>query len=100
MFNGVATFSGAPPYPYLVITEIMNQPGLVADDSEIESTITVRVDIFGTATLSTIAGHVDRIMKAIGYTRNFAADTDEILDTGEKIFHKTLSFSGNFTFAI
>jgi hypothetical protein len=98
MFNSVATFTGTPTYPYLTYTEIYNAPALVADDTEIESEITVRVDIFGTSTLSTIAGHVDRVMKAISYTRNYSIDNDEVLETGEKIFHKTMSFSGTFTF--
>jgi len=98
MFNGVAVFATVPVYPYLVFSEIANIPALSADDEEIESEVTVRVDIYGTATLSTIAGHVDRIIKAVGYTRNFAADNDEVATTGEKIFHKTMSYSGTFTF--
>lgn len=98
MFSSVADFTGMPIYPYLTFFELANIPALQADDEEIESEISVRVDIWGTATLSTIAGHVDRIMKTIGYTRNYAMDNDEVLDTGAVIRHKTLSFSGTFTF--
>ena len=99
MFSSAAVFnipSGADPY--LTFFELANIPALEADDEEVESEITVRIDIWGTSTLSTIAGHVDRIMKTIDYCRNYSMDNDEILGTGEKIYHKSMSFSGTFTF--
>ena len=99
MFSSVAGFTGTPIYPYLTFFELMNSPSMFADDSEEESEITIRVDLWGTASLSTIASHVDRILKAIGFGRNWAIDNDEVLDTGERIFHKSMSFSGIFTFA-
>jgi hypothetical protein len=98
MASSVAAFTGTPEYPYLTFFEMANQPALVADDDEAESEISVRVDIWGKATLSTIASHVDRIMKANGYTRNYSMDNDEVLETGERIYHKSMSFSGTFTF--
>ena len=98
MFSSIAAFTTTPAYPYLTFFELANSPALQADDDEIESLITVRVDLWGGASLSTIAGHVDRIMKTIMFGRNYSIDSDEILDTGEKIFHKSMSFSGTFTF--
>lgn len=97
MFDGVAMFAGAPTYPYLTYEEIGNIEGLQADDTEIESEVTFRFNIYGTASLSTIAGHVNRVLKSIGFTRNFAMDQDETLDTGVIIKHKIMSYSGNFT---
>ena len=98
MASSTIGFTGEPTYPYLTFFELANQPALVADDDEIESEITIRIDLWGTATLSTIAGHVDRILKTIGYTRNYSTDNDEVLETGVKVFHKSMSFSGTFTF--
>jgi hypothetical protein len=99
MFSSTAEFTGTPVYPYLTFFELINTPALDADDIECESEVTIRIDIWGTLTLSTIAGHIDRIMKTIGYGRNYSTDNDEVLDTGIKIFHKSMSFSGTFTFA-
>ena len=99
MFSSIAAFTTTPAYPYLTFFELANNPGMFADDIEEESEITIRVDIWGTGSLSTIAGHVDRVMKTIGFGRNWANDNDEILETGERIYHKSMSFSGTFTFA-
>ena len=98
MFSSVAAFATTPTYPYLTFFVLANSPSMFADDSEEESSITIRVDLWGTASLSVIMGHVDRILKTIGYGRNYAMDNDEVLDTGERVFHKSLSFSGTFTF--
>ena len=98
MFSSIATFTTTPTYPYLTFFVLADSPGMFADDDEIESEITIRVDLWGTASLSIIASHVDRILKTIGYGRNYAMDNDEVLDTGERVFHKSLSFSGTFTF--
>lgn len=97
MFDGIAIFSGAPVYPYMTYEEIANIEALHADDEEIESEVTFRIHIWGTASLSTLAGHVDRIMKTIGFGRNYANDQDEQLDTGQIIKHKIMSYSGTFT---
>jgi hypothetical protein len=97
MFDGIADFSGTPIYPYLTYEELNNSEGLRADNDEVESEVTFRIHLWGTASLSTIAGHVNRIMQAAGYGRNYAQDMDEILDDGTKIKHKIMSFTGNFT---
>ena len=98
MFSSIAAFTTTPTYPYLTFFVLADSPGMFADDDEIESEITIRVDLWGTASLSVIASHVDRIMKTIGYGRNYAKDNDEVLDDGTRIFHKSMSFSGTFTF--
>ena len=98
MFSSVAAFTTTPEYPYLTFFELANSPALQADDDEVESEFTIRVDLWGTASLSIIASHVDRILKTIGYGRNYAMDNDEVLDDGTRIFHKSMSFSGTFTF--
>jgi hypothetical protein len=98
MFDGVATFASAPIYPYLTFFELINMPSLFGDDEELESEIAIRLDIWGTASLSVIAGHVDRILKTINFGRNYSIDNDEVLDTGISIRHKSMSFSGIFTF--
>lgn len=98
MFDGIATFATAPVYPYLTYEELANIPAQSADDVECESAVTFRIHIWGTASLSTIAGHVDRIMKSIYFDRNYSQDQDEILDTGQIIKHKIMSFTGTFTF--
>ena len=98
MFSSVAAFTTTPTYPYLTFFVLADSSGMFADDDEIESEITIRVDLWGTASLSVIMGHVDRILKTIGYGRNYAKDNDEVLDDGTRIHHKSLSFSGTFTF--
>jgi len=98
MFSSVAAFSGTPIHPYLTFVEIMNMPEMFSDDEETESSITVRIDLWNTSSLSVIASHVDRIMKSIGFGRNWSIDNDEMLDDGTRIFHKSMSFSGTFTF--
>ena len=97
MFDGIATFSAAPVYPYLTYEELANIEALHADDVECESEVTFRIHIWGTASTSTIAGHVDRIMKSIEFGRNYSMDQDEILDTGQIIKHKIMSYSDTFT---
>jgi hypothetical protein len=97
MFDGIAVFKGPPVYPYLTYEELANIPALDADDEEIESEVTFRIHLWGTASLSTIAGHVDRIMKSIEFGRNYSMDSDEQLDTGQIIKHKIMSYSGTFT---
>ena len=99
MFSSIAAFTTTPTYPYLTFFELMNLSALQADDDEVESEVTVRVDLWGAASLSVIASHVDGIMKTIEFGRSYAMDNDEVLDTGERIFHKSLSFSGTFPFA-
>jgi hypothetical protein len=93
MFDGVASFSSAPVYPYLTYDELSNVEGHHADDEEQASEVTFRVHIWGTASLSTIAGHVDRIMHTINFGRNYAKDQDETLENGIVIKHKILSFT-------
>ena len=98
MFSSIAAFTTTPAYPYLTFFELANNPSMFADDSEEESEITIRLDIWGVASLSVIASHVDRILKTVGFGRNYCIDNDEILDTGQAIYHKSMSFSGTFTF--
>ena len=98
MFSSIAAFTTTPTYPYLTFFDLANSPSMYADDSEEESLVTIRLDLWGTASLSVIASHVDRIMKSIMFGRNWMGDNDEVMDTGERIYHKSMSFSGNFTF--
>ena len=100
MFSSIAAFTTTPAYPYLTFFELANNPSMFADDFEEESEITIRLDIWGTASLSVIASHVDRILKTVGFGRNYSIDNDEVLDTGTRIFHKSMSFSGTFTFEV
>lgn len=97
MFDGVASFAGAPIYPYITYDEIFNGEALHADDQELESELTFRVHVWGTASLSTIAGNINRIMHGIEFGRNYSMDQDEILDVGTVVKHKIMSFTGTFT---
>jgi len=97
MFDGIANFKGEAIFPYLTYEELTNNIGLTADDDEVESEVTFRIHLWGTSSLSTLAGHINRIMTAIGYTRNFSMDNNELNDDGQAIKHKILSFSGTFT---
>lgn len=97
MFDGSAVFKSTPSYPYIKYEELANIEGLQADDEELESEVTFRFHVWHTASTSTIAGHINRIVKSIGFTRNYARDQDEVLETGQVIKHKILSYSGNFT---
>lgn len=97
MFDGIANFSGAPIYPYLTYSELANIEALHADDEECESEVTFRIHLWGTASLSTLAGHVNRIMKTIGYGRNNSNDLDEKLDSGQTVKHKIMSYSTTAT---
>lgn len=96
MADGFQSPTAAQVYPYLDYYELTNIEALNADDDEIESEVTFRIDLWGTASLSIIAGHVNRIMQAIGYNRNYSNDQDERLETGTIIKHKIMSFSGTF----
>ncbi len=96
IFNGSAMFPGEPVFPYLVFEELNNGEGLHADDEEAESEVTFRVNIFGTASITTISGHVDRIMKSIGYSRNYMTEQDEALSETTIVKHAIFSFTGNF----
>jgi predicted double-glycine peptidase len=96
MFDGIAKFSSQPIFPYLCYYELNNSEGQKADDTEIESEITIRIDLYGTSSLSTIAERVDRIMKSLDFARNYFNDQDETLETGETIKHKIGSYTGNF----
>lgn len=97
MFDGIATFTTEPVYPYLTYEEIGNVEALHADDEEAESEVSFKVHLWGKASLSALAGHVDRIMHAIQFGRNYSIDQDELLDTGVVIKHKVMSYSGTFT---
>jgi hypothetical protein len=97
MADGFQSPTATQVYPYLDYYELANIEALRADDDEIESEVTFRVDLWGTASLSTIAGHVNRIMQALGYTRNYSMDQDEKLDSGKLVLHKVMSFTGTFT---
>ncbi len=96
MFDGTAVFSSEPVYPYLTYEELANIEGHHADDDEIASEVTFRVHIFSTSSLSTIAGHVIRIMHTINFGRNYAQDQDEVLENGVVIKHKIMSFTSVF----
>ena len=97
MFDGIAVFSTAPIYPYLTYEELINIEALHADDESIEDEVTFRIHLWGTASLSVMAGHIDRIMRTINFGRNYSMDSDEMLDTGIIIKHKIMSYSGTFT---
>ena len=84
-------------YPYLDYYELANIPALNADDEEAESEVTFRIDIWGKASLSVLAGHINRIMVDIGYCRNGSNDQDEKLNDGTTVKHKIMSFTGTFT---
>ena len=96
MFDGIAVFNESPEYPYITMEELGNNEEMHADDTEIESSVIFRVHIWHRSSVSAIAGHVNRIMRSIGFGRNYALDQDERLDTGEIIKHKIMSFSGTF----
>lgn len=96
IFEGSAKFNTQTVYPYIVYYELVNLEGQNADNEEIESDVTFRFDVYGTSSLSTIATHINRIIKSIGFTRNYFIDNDERLDTNQIIKHKIGSFSGNF----
>ena len=97
IFNGSADFSGDPVFPYLTFDELNNGEGQSADNDEIESEVTFRINVFGTASLTTIAGHIDRIMKALGYGRNYKQEQDEALNESTIVKHAIMSYTGNFT---
>jgi len=97
MFDGIAVFTGAPPYPYITFEELANTEDLHADDLEAESAVTFRVHVWHEASTSAIASHLNRIMHAIDFGRNYAFDQDEKLDNGQIIRHKVMSFTGVFT---
>lgn len=97
MFDGSAIFASAPLYPYITYEELANIEALHADDAECESEVTFRIHIWHTASASVIAGHVSRIMKLIDFGRNYSMDNDEILETGQVIKHKILSFSNTYS---
>lgn len=96
MFDGSAKFKEAPIYPYLTYEEIGNIEGLHSDDEEVESEVTFKIHLWGPDSLSTIAGHVNRVMKSQGFGRNYSYDQDETLDTGQVIKHKIMSYTNTY----
>ena len=97
MFDGIAKFTSAPVYPYLTYEELTNIEALHADDDEIESEVTFRIHLWGTSSLSTLAGHINRIMHVLGFGRNYANDQDEQLESGSIIKHKIMSYTTTYT---
>ena len=97
MFDNIASFSGAPIYPYLTHEELSLIEALHADDESIEDEATFRIHLWGNTSLSVMAGHVDRIMRTINFGRNYSMDSDEMLEAGIIIKHKIMSYSGTFT---
>jgi len=97
MFDGIAAFTTAPVYPYLTYEEIFNGEALHADNDEVESEVSFRIHLWGTSSLSILAGHVNRLMHGIDLGRNYSMDQDELLDTGQVVKHKIMSYSGTFT---
>ena len=97
MSDGFQSPTSASVYPYLTYEELLNTEALYADDEEAESEVTFKVHLWGTASLSVIAGHINRIMHALEYSRNYSMDQDEKLDSGQNIKHKIMSFTGTFT---
>ena len=97
MADGFQTPTATQVYPYLDYYELANIEALHADDTEIESEVTFRIDLWGTASLSILAGHIDRIMKTLGYGRNYFQDQDEQIEGGPVVKHKIGSYTGQFT---
>ena len=97
MFDGVATFAGAPVYPYLTYEELAVIDSLQADDETVEEEVTFRIHLWGTTSLSVLAGYVDRIIKAAYFTKNYSGDQDEMLEVGTIVKHKIMSYSGTFS---
>lgn len=97
MFEGFAVFTEKPIFPYLTYEELANLEGEHADDEEVESEVAFRFHIFGTSSVSTLAGHVDRVLKSIGFGRINSNDVDEILESGLAVKHKVLSYTGTFS---
>ena len=95
MFDGIADFVKEPVYPYLTYEEIGNTEAQHADDEETESEVTFRIHLWGTTSHSTLAGHINRIMKSIGFGRNNS--NDEKLDSGQSIKHKIMSYSNTYS---
>lgn len=96
MADGFQSPTATQVYPYLDYYELINIEALHADDAEVESEVTFRIDLWGTASLSILAGHIDRIMKTLGYGRNYFQDQDEQLDTGVTVKHKIGSYSNTY----
>ena len=97
MFDGIAVFATAPVYPYLTYEELAVIDSLQADDETVEEEVTFRLHLWGTTSLSTLAGHVDRIMKTAYFTKNYSGDQDEMLERGTIVKHKIMSYSGTFS---
>ena len=127
MFNGAALFTGKPVFPYLVFYILNDVEAQQADDEEIESEITIRIDLYHHSSesqtinksiiwgsdvewgqdyrwtsseitsidLELIKNEVNRVIKNVGFTRNYFQDMDEIKETGI-IKHKIGSYTGNF----
>jgi hypothetical protein len=96
MFDGTAVFASAPVYPYITFEEISNIEGNHADDMEIASEVTFRLHVWNTASTSTIAGHINRIMHSLGFGRNYSHDQDETLESGISIKHKVMSYTNKY----
>lgn len=96
MFEGSGVFNSTTVFPYLTYEEIANVESVHADDEEIVSSVTFRIHIWSMTNTSTMAGHVNRIMKTIGFGRNFAMDEDDALENGTILKHKIMSYSNKY----
>ena len=96
MFDNVANFTSEPVLPYLTYEELTNIEHIHADDEELASEVTFRINVYGITSLSTIASHINRIMKSINFGRNYAQDQDEVLENGIIVKHKILSYTSVF----
>jgi len=83
----------ADDFPRVTFFEMTNFDSDFADDTELESTISIQVDVWlqGDSETAPIAKEVDRIMKSLGYRRT--STSPDLYEEDVDVYHKGLRYT-------
>ncbi|PGC80334.1 tail completion protein gp17 [Bacillus toyonensis] len=80
----------AEEFPRITFFELDNRPEGFADNEEIESEITVQIDIWSKGSTTVIHQKVNEVMKSMGFSRYAVAD---LYEEDTQIFHYAMRFA-------
>lgn len=92
---GHLVFNGDKNSPYITFSEVNNQDGDFADDRVYNSDVLYQIDIWSKSPITiSYKKEVDKVMKAIGFTRFSTAD---LYEDDTKIYHYGMRYRAKIT---
>lgn len=76
--------------PYIVVSEVGNEPTEYGDNAPTRSYVSVQVNIVSKTDYTDIAAEVDSVLTSAGYTRTNALDLP--FDANARVFQKSLRY--------